>query len=448
MSDPTSDSNANQAYAIGVQAYIWGYPMVVMQKSRDAMTKAGDAPVTPEQFAKTGQFFAPVNQVANAWGMLGPEFSAVQSGNSDTQYSVTWFDSSTEPFVLQIPDMKGRYYTFQFIDAFTNNFRYASTRTMGSQDQSYVLVAPGWTGRLPAGVTRVDCPTPTGFIIGRIFVADQADVASVNALQKQVTMTPLSEFGKAYEPPKVPVIPAKKYSGDLAFFDQLGDTLVLNGAPTTDAGLLGLFENIGLTVDHGFDSSGLSHGEKAALERAITDGESMLAAKAASMGADVNGWQLSPVLDAYFGNSYLFRAAVGYQAMFVNTPIEAYYPAVYADIGGATLDGSAHDYTITFPKGKTPPVGAFWSVTMYDAEKRLMVRNSINRYKIGSADNLQTGSDGSTTILIQADPPGKDEESNWLPAPSGPFYMLLRMYLPKIEVLNGQYEIPGVEQAK
>ncbi len=155
-----------QAYAMGVQAYIWGYPMVVMQKSRDAMTKAGDAPVTPKQFDSTGQFFAPVNQVGSAWGMLGPKFSAVQSGNSDTLYSVTWFDSSVEPYILHIPNAKGRYYTYQFIDAWTNNYFYASTRTMGSQVQDYALVAPGWKGKLPEHVTRVDCPTPTGFIIG------------------------------------------------------------------------------------------------------------------------------------------------------------------------------------------------------------------------------------------------------------------------------------------
>jgi hypothetical protein len=261
-------------------------------------------------------------------------------------------------------------------------------------------------------------------------------------------MTPLSSYGKPYTPPKVPVIPAKKYTGDLAFFEQLGDTLVVNGAPAADAGLLGLLENIGLTVDHGFEPSALAEGEKKALAKAIVDGEAMLAAKSASMGKDVNGWQLSPVLDEYFGDSYLFRAAIGYQAMFVNTPIEAYYPGVFKDADGKVLDGSTGKYTITFPKGKTPPVGAFWSVTMYDAKKRLMVENPINRYKIGSADKMKTRADGSVTIYIQAESPGKEKESNWLPAPKEPFYMLLRMYLPEIEVLNGQYEIPGVVRAK
>jgi hypothetical protein len=445
---PPDEAKAKQAYALGVQAYIWGYPMVVMQRSRDQMTKGGDAPVTPEQFIKTGKLFAPVNQVANAWGMLGPKFSAVQSGNSDTQYSVTWYDTSEEPYVLHIPDAKGRYYTYQFIDAWTNNYHYASTRTMGSQDQNYALVAPGWKGKLPEGVIRVDTPTPTGFIIGRWFVASQEDVKAVNDIQRQVTMTPLSQFGKDYTPAKVPVVPAEEYTGDLAFFEQLGDTLVINGAPDQDVGLLGLLKNIGLTVDHGFDPSGLIDGEKKALAQAATDGEAMLAAKSAGMGKDVNGWQLSPVLDEYFGTDYLFRAAIGYQAMFVNTPIEAYYPGVFKDTDGNTLDGSKGSYTMTFPKGKTPPVGAFWSTTMYDAKKRLMVENPINRYKIGSADKLQVGADGSTMIYIQADSPGKGKESNWLPAPKEPFYMLFRMYLPKIEVLNGQYELSGVVKAK
>jgi hypothetical protein len=312
-----------------------------------------------------------------------------------------------------------------------------------------VLVAPGWTGRLPADVTRIDCPTPTGFIVGRWFVASEKDVAAVNEIQKQVTMTPLSKYDEStYMPLKVPVVKAKKYTGDLAFYEQLGDTLVINGAPEADAGLLGLLKNIGLTVDRGFDPSGLSDGEKKSLAQAITDGEAMIAAKSGSMGKTVNGWQLSPVLDEYFGDSYLFRAAIGYQAMFVNTPIEAYYPGAFKDAEGKTLDGSTGNYTITFPKGKTPPVGAFWSVTMYDAKKRLMVANSINRYKIGSADDMKAGSDGSMTIYIQADSPGKDKQSNWLPAPREPFYMLLRMYLPDIEVLNGQYEIPGVVETK
>jgi hypothetical protein len=422
--------------------------MVVMQKSRDAMTRALDAPGTPEHFKKTGKIEGPVNQVANAWGMLGPDFTAVQSVNSDTLYEIIWCDSSEEPYILHLPDTKGRYYTFQFIDAWTNNYHYASTRTMGSQEQEYALVAPGWQGKLPEGVIRIDVPTPTHFIIGRIFVADLKDVPAVNELQKQVTMTPLSHYGKKYTPPKVKVVPAKKYSGDLAFFEQLGDTLVINGAPETDAGLLGLLKNIGLTTDHGFDPSALSDGEKKALAQAVKDGLPMLAAKSAGLGKNVNGWQYAPVLDEYYGTAYMLRAAIGYQAMFENTPIEAYYPSVFVDVKGKKLDASAGNYTMTFPKGGLPPVGAFWSTSMYDQAKRLLVKNSLNRYKISSIDKLKTNADGSTTIYLQAKSPGKDKESNWLPTPNAPFYMLFRMYLPEIEALNGQYELPGVELVK
>jgi len=443
---PTT-AEAKQAYVTGVQAYIWGYPMVVMQRSRDAMTKGGDAPVTSEVFNKTGQIYAPLNQVASAWGMLGPKFSAVQSGNSDTLYSVTWHDCSEEPYILHLPNANGRYYTYQFIDAWTNNYHYASTRTMGSQKQWYALVAPGWRGKLPNGVARVDLPTPTGFIIGRWYVADQADASAVNALQQKVTMTPLSKYGTSYTTPKVPVVAAKDYSGELGFFEQLGDTLAINGAPTADDGLLGLLGTIGLSVDYGFDASGLSDDEKKALVRAAKDGEAMLVAASAGLGTEVNGWQLAPVLDEYFGTDYMTRAAIGYQAMFENTPIEAYYPSVFNDLDGNVLDGSKGNYTMRFEKGKTPPVGAFWSTSMYDAKKRLMVANPINRYKIGSADNLAVADDGSTTLYIQAESPGKEHEGNWLPAPKEPFYMLFRMYLPDIEILNGQYHLPGVKRA-
>ena len=440
-------AKAKQAYALGVQAYIWGYPMVVMEKSRVAMTSTDHA-VTPEEFAKTGKITGPVNQVANAWEMLGPNFSAVQSVNSDTLYEIIWADSTEEPYILHIPNTKGRYYTFQFIDAWTNNYHYASTRTMGSQDQEYAIVAPGWTGELPKGVIRVDSPTPTHFIIGRIFVADLKDVATVNELQKQVTMTPLSSYGKKYTPPKVPVRPAKKYTGDLAFFEQLGDTLVTNGALPADAGILGFLKNIGLTTDRGFDPSGLSDGEKKALAQAIVDGEPMLAAKAASLGRNANGWSYATVLDEYYGTDYMLRAAIGYQAMFENTPIEAYYPSVSVDVDGKMLDASSGNYTMTFPKDGLPPVGAFWSTSMYDQKKRLLVANSLNRYKISSIDKLKTNADGSTTIYLQANSPGKDKESNWLPTPNAPFYMLFRMYQPDIEALNAQYDLPGVVLAK
>ena len=445
----STSTEAKQAYVMGVQAYIWGYPMVVMQRSRDAMTKGGDAPVTADVFNKTGQYFAPVNQVATAWGMLGPKYTAVQSGKQrhpvfrDVVYDV--IRRTVHPGTCPMP-------------------RGGTTRTSSSTRGRTTTTTPArarwgprtrsthWSPRAggascPTELLASTLPTPTGFIIGRWYVADQVDVSAVNALQQKVTMTPLGKYGTSYTPPKVPVVAAKDYSGQLGFFEQLGDTLAINGAPAADDGLLGLLGTIGLSVDHGFDASGLSDDEKKALVQAAKDGEEMLAAASAGLGTEVNGWQLAPVLDAYFGTDYMTRAAIGYQAMFENTPIEAYYPSVFNDVDGKVLDGSKGNYTMRFEKGKTPPVGAFWSTSMYDAKRRLMVVNPIDRYKIGSADNLTVADDGSTTLYIQAESPGKEREGNWLPAPKEPFYMLFRMYLPDIQILNGQYDLPGVKLA-
>jgi hypothetical protein len=164
-----------------------------------------------------------------------------------------------------------------------------------------------------------------------------------------------------------------------------------------------------------------------------------------AMGSEVNGWQLAPVAAEYFGTDYLYRAAVGWQSMYVNDPAEAYYPGVYADHEGKPLDASKHRYVLRFEADDMPPVGAFWSTTMYDLEKRLMVANPIKRYSIGDRTaGLQYGDDGSLEIYIQHGSPGPEKESNWLPAPNAPFYMLMRLYLPSMEILNGQYEIPPV----
>ena len=447
-----TDDSAKQAYDLGLKAFVWGYPAVRMEKTRELMTRVPVA-VSPTLYKITNLVFAPVNQVANTWKPLGPEFSLIKSANSDTLYSAVWFDVRSQPIVLRVPNTKGRFYTFQFVDAWTNNFYYASQRTKGFARQEYALAMPSWRGALPKGVTRVDCPTPTGFVIGRFFLKNAADTAAVNALQRQVSVVPLEHYGQPYTPPRVKISPRKRYDGPLAFYERLGDSLVSNGVPERDTALLAAFSQIGITR-RGFDASTLSDTQHAALAKAALDGEKLLADKAANMGREVHGWRMPPVLAEYFGSDYLFRAAIGYQAMFVNTPAEAYYPAVFQDSTGTALDGATGlngatgRYTLTFAKGQTPPVDAFWSLTMYDAESRLMVENSIERYRLGSTDALQPNTDGSITLHIQADAPAAALRANWLPAPQAPFYMLLRMYLPRADVLSGKYEIPAVVQVE
>ncbi|MFC2025622.1 DUF1254 domain-containing protein [Chloroflexota bacterium] len=439
----TAKARENMAYAIGIQAYIWGFPVIINEHSR--LNMAGSKDIIPHKLR------GPLNTLVHAKQLLTPEFEDVQSPNNDTLYTTFWLDLRTEPLILHVPDMAGRFYTYQFVDAYSNNFAYISQRTKGFQEMDIAICGPGWTGFLPQGINRIDCPTPDVFVIGRLAVSGVEDVPNVHNLQNKMSLVPLSHVGEVnYTPAELKLSKSvRKYAGSLVFFEELGDRIALNPPPLKDDGLLGLFKEIGLTVNHGFDPSQLEEPILHGLERAAAEGESIIAAKAMVMGREVNDWQLAPVAPEYFGTDYLYRAAVGWQSMYVNDPAEAYYPGVYADHEGQRLDASRHEYLLRFEAEDMPPVGAFWSTTMYDLEKRLMVANSIERYSIGDRTaGLQFGDDGSLEIYIQHHSPGPDKASNWLPAPSAPFYILMRLYLPSMEILNGHYEIPAVRRVE
>ena len=427
------------AYGIGIQAYVWGYP-VVINETRSRVGMAGGFEIVPHKLR------GPLNTLVHAKELLTPDFEDVQSPNNDTLYTTAWLDLRDGPVVLHVPDMGGRFYTYQFIDAYTNNFTYVSQRTRGFKEMDIAICGPEHSGALPAGMGRIDAPTPTVFIIGRLAVDGPDDLAAVHALQDQMFLGPLSGWAeREAAEPKVAV--PSGHDGPLAFFQDLGALVADNPPPHADAGLMGLFAQIGLSVDYGFDASTLDEPTRRGLERAVADGEGMIAAAAQGLGSEMNGWQLPPVADEYFGTDYLYRAAVGWQSMYVNDPIEAYYPPNYVDQNGDQLDGSRGAYEIWFEADNMPPVGAFWSITLYDMEKRLMVANSIDRYSIGDrTPGLVTADDGSLTIRIQHAAPDGEARANWLPAPDMPFYLLMRMYLPSIAVLNGQYVIPGINR--
>jgi len=336
------------AYALGIAAYIWGYPVVVNEHSRQMMTSVSE----PD----TIYLKAPTNVFANASQLLTPAFEAVQSANSDTIYSTTWLDLNEEPMLLVIPNTNGRYYTFQFIDAYTNNFFYASQKTRGFIEQKYAICSSGWNGKLPAGFERINAPTPTVFVIGRFLIDGPEDISNVSALQEKLTLVPLSKYKTDYNPLPAEIIPQKEYDGPLAFFEELGDLICKNNPPVEDAGLVGMFKEIGLSPEYGFDPSNLDEATKRGLERALVEGEKVLEAKAISLGTEVNGWQMPAVAPKYFGNLYYLRATMGWQSMYVNTPDEAYYPAVYVDNQGELLDASKNNYVIKFEAGNLPTV--------------------------------------------------------------------------------------------
>jgi hypothetical protein len=436
----TEKAKEDLAYSLGVQAYIWGYPIWMNQRSRDALTSV-------ETVAQEGGK-APVNQFFLARSLADHTFRGIKSPNNDTLYSVAYIDLSGEPLVLTFPDIVNRFYTFQFIDAYTNNFHYISSQTRGSIGGKFALVPPGWSGTLPPEMEWIDSPTPELYLLGRILVDGKEDIPNVEMLQKQLSLVPLSKYGQNYEPGPQPVKPPHKYEGPLAFFEELADLVAKNPPRAIDKVLVDQFAPIGLVPRRAFDASRLEPAMRKGLEKAVKDAYAIIVMSAQeNSGRKVNGWQMPTVLKEYFGTDYLLRAAMAWLAIYVNSPKEAYYCSAFVDSEDKTLDGSKNRYILSFTKDELPPVGAFWSITMYDAKERYLVESPINRYAIGDrTEGLKYGDDGSLTIYLQKTSPGKDKESNWLPAPDEPFYLLFRMYEPSREVLNGRYKIPPVKR--
>jgi len=437
----TPSPQENEAYAIGLTAFIYGYPMIVSEAARTGMTATAKIDGV--------RFKAPRGIWAHATELAGPEMEDIQSTNNDTIYSWIWADLAEEPYIYVKPDTGGRFYTTQIIDAFTNNFAYVSQRTHGNGEQTIALVGPDWTGKLPAGMEVIEAPTNTVFVIQRLGVDGEADMPEIRVLQSASSLLPLSHHLVG----TIPAMPEPEekatYQGPLAAFEQIGNLLALNHPPPYEAGLIGMFSRIGLSPDYGFVEKSLTDEQRAGLARAAADGMKAIEAAATSIGREVNGWQLPPVAEEFFGTDYMLRAVIAWQSVYQNTPVEAYYPALFNDSDGNALDGATGKYVLRFEGGALPRVDAFWSITLYDLERRLMVPNPIKRYSIGDrTDGIVFGEDGSLEITLQSEDPGGAASANWLPAPKAPFYLLMRAYRPQSAMLDGTYALPPVQKKK
>lgn len=435
---PAAKAYEELGYTMGVQAFIWGYPLWQAEQSRRAMT----AVTAPQGFR------APTNEYFRGDRLADPTDKEVVSPNNDTLYSGSWLDLRNEPMVLHLPDYAGRYYSVEIVDAYTNNVAYISQRRDGFKAQTVAFVAPGWTGKIPDGIRRIDVPTPTTFVVIRSGVDGPEDIKNVKALEDQIAFVPLSKWGQTYvPPPTVPIVPPKSYAGPLAFWQELGDLVVANPPPEHDNGLFGLFKDIGLTRN-GFDATNINPDILRGLERAHDVGLANAMLTNRNDGQTVNGWLFRrQFTGSYFGTSYLLRAGIAFGGLFSNDQAEAVYPVTHKDINGKQLDGSNNRaYAIRFEKGGLPPVDAFWSLTMLDYAHGFLVANPISRYSIGDrTKGLVTAPDGSLTIYMQNQSPGKDKESNWLPAPDGPFRLVMRLYMPKQSVTNMQWAPPAIK---
>ncbi len=428
--------STGRAKKIATEAYVWGYALVVTQREYPAISERDKVAIN--EWYKPKEFPTPKSK-------------AVVSPNVDTLYLLAMMDLSAEPLVLHVPDTSGRYYTLQFMDAYSNDFAYVGTRVTGTKAGNYLISAPGWKGEVPAAMAKViKSPTPDLNIIGRIGVAGEADLANARTLQEQFTLTPLSTYlggpkTTARYWPKAPGTPQEVAKAGIEFFDELCAAVAKNPPPADQDKLLKRFAEVGIIPGTRPSKDVKDPALRKALADAIPAGEWLITAKLLRLGTNVNGWLVSMQTGDY-GTDYVLRAAMAKIAWGVNVPAEALYPMARTDNSRAKLTG-ANRYVVHFDPGQTPPVEAFWSLTVYNAQ-RFLVDNPIKRYALGSlSKELKYNDDGSLDIYIQRqNPPGK--ESNWLPAPEGDFNLILRLYLPKPEVLEGKYKYPPIKRLR
>jgi hypothetical protein len=349
-------------------------------------------------------------------------------------------DLRAEPIVISVPavDPK-RYYSVQLTDASTYNYGYIGSRATGSDAGSYMVVAPGWTGDTPPGIKKVFRPGSTlSLAIFRTQLFNPGDIDGVKAVQAAYKAQPLSAFLNQPAPPAAPALDFPAFTPELAktdFFEFLDFALQLVPAQPNEADIRAKLARIGVGPGKTFNFKDLSLEDKAEVLIGTKEGDRKVTEAVANAGEPINGWRVSSLFgnSAYINGDWLKRAAAARGGIYGNDGIEAMYPLTTKDEGGETLDGSQHNYTLTFPAGQQPPVNAFWSLTMYDGKTQLLIENPINRYLINSPmlPTLKTNADGSLPIYIQAKSPGADKEANWLPAPNGPIYLVMRLYWPK-----------------
>lgn len=434
---------ADRAREIGVEAYIYAYPLVLMEITRRVSTNV--------EAAKG--IHAPMNQFAHIRAYPDHNFREVVRPNADTLYSILWYDVLKEPQVLSIAGTGGRYFMLPILDMWTDVIATPGSRTSGTDAANYVIVGPNWQGALPKDVEVIRSTTSMGWIVGRTQTNGEADYENVHKMQDGYKITPLSQWGKPTNAPvKIPVnsswdmktpppVQVANMSAE-TYFELFADLLINNPPHELDWNMVKLLEQINIVPGKDFSFSTLPSDKQKALEQAMVDAQKLILQK--KTGDFIDGWGVAREMMGNYGNSYLQRAYIALIGLGANVPEDAVYPMTAVDSDGKPYNGS-HSYVMHFSKEQLPPVKGFWSLSVYDHDM-YFVDNPIRRYAIGDRDKLQFNDDGSLDIYIQHKSPGKDKESNWLPAASGDFDLVLRAYWPMLSVLTGDWNPPPVKR--
>ncbi len=438
------DWRETYAYSVGMQAIVYGFPVVKNLQQRYFMV---EKPI--------GQVSMPVN----AWyHQRLPGTSADKYGSSiiDTLlYSAAWYDVSREPLIVTVPDAGKRYYGLQLMEMYSDIFGYVGLRATGNKAGTYAVVGPDWKGSLPKGIAgTLRSPTPTGMLLLRINFDSRDNLKPIHELQDKTVITMLSAW--TAKTPYVASVrdvidPADRNADPLWFFTLLNRGMTENPPPAKDQPIIATLASVGLGPNQSDDLSKLPEPTQAGLRRAMADGLPMLGAAAKSGGNAkiVNHWAYGQ-MDwgrTAESNDFLTRAATqslaGMQEHWIEEVVKL---RAHHDGGGALLNGASGRYVLRFAAGQVPKTRSFWSVTLYD-ERYDLAANAINRYSRGSPDaELKYGADGSLEILIQAEPPAEAQRTNWLPAPKGPFNLFLRAYLPDESLVRQTWVPPAVQR--
>jgi hypothetical protein len=438
--------------AIAEEGFIYGLPIVMNY-------------AVMNEFAidtKSSQFKAPFNEINNQHRVATYEDTAIVTPNSDTPYSILWLDLRAEPMVISVPAVdKKRYYSVQLTDGNTYNYGYIGSRATGSEAGDYLVTGPDWKGETPAGIKKVFTSTsPFAFTIFRTQLFNPQDMPNVEKVQSGYKAQPLSAFLKQPAPPAAPKIdflPATTEGIKKNFFEYLDAALQFIPVTPESKDVRARLATIGIGPGRTFEFKDLSLEHKAAIALGMKEGDDKVDKWLAGGTKIINGWSVGSFFgdSAFYQGDWLKRAAAAKGGIYGNDAAEATYPLTRVDAKGETLDSSKHNYTITFSAGELPPVNAFWSVTMYDGTSQFLIKNPINRYLINSPmlPGMKKNADGSLTLYIQKDSPGKAKEANWLPAPDGTIYLVMRLYWPKdtppsiLPAGSGTWLPPGILKA-
>ncbi len=436
--------------AIAEEAFVYSFPMVMNYGTMFEYAIDTSSP----------QYKAPFNRIFNTARVFTPRDTAIVTPNSDTPYSFLWMDLRAEPVVLTIPAIEmGRYFSVQLIDLYTHNYGYLGTRTTGNGGGTYMVAGPSWKGEAPRDIVKViRCETEFSLAGYRTQLFGPGDLDNVKKIQAGYRVQTLSSFLGTPAPPAPARINWPKVDKNLAASEPFRYlNLMLPFCPTVGTAevekpLRQRFARIGIEPGKPFTTEHLTLDQRAELKAGMESGLEKIRQRLANFGTEVNGWRIGSAFgdrDFYKGD-WTLRAAAAMGGIYGNNAIEAIYPLLVSDSNGEKPDCSRNQYTLTLPKGQFPPANAFWSVTMYDARTQLLIENPIHRYLINSPmlGDLKSNDDGSLTIDIQKDSPGKDRESNWLPAPDGPIFVVMRIYWPRKEALDGSWKPPAVVPVK